>query len=283
MHLLTIGQMARLNHVSEQTLRLYDREGLLTPNIRGENGYRYYDIKQSAALDIIQYLKSLGISLKEIRTQLSEQDMDGIELALEKKQQQTREEIKALQCREKALERTVADFRRYRTSPPDGTVQMEYIPDRQMYLMDTKVNFYDHDLDTYESILRQLQGGLLKNKLPQIYFCNAGTRMTRQNYLSQTFYSTEAFVFVDREFVSDDLITPCPGGNYACIYCDDFYKEKEYAKKLLHYIEEQNCRVAGDYLCEVISDLPLLFCGERKMFLRLQVPVVFCTKKDRDL
>ena len=28
---LTIGQMAELNHVSEQTLRLYDREGLMKP------------------------------------------------------------------------------------------------------------------------------------------------------------------------------------------------------------------------------------------------------------
>lgn len=28
---LSIGQMAELNHVSEQTLRLYDKEGLLVP------------------------------------------------------------------------------------------------------------------------------------------------------------------------------------------------------------------------------------------------------------
>ena len=30
---LTIGQMAELNHVSEQTLRLYDREGLMKPRL----------------------------------------------------------------------------------------------------------------------------------------------------------------------------------------------------------------------------------------------------------
>lgn len=28
---MTIGQMAKMNHISEQTLRLYDREGLLSP------------------------------------------------------------------------------------------------------------------------------------------------------------------------------------------------------------------------------------------------------------
>ena len=38
---LTIGQMAKLNRISQQTLRLYDREGLLTPMITDPNtGYR---------------------------------------------------------------------------------------------------------------------------------------------------------------------------------------------------------------------------------------------------
>lgn len=72
---LTIGQMARLNGVSEQTLRLYDRTGLFSPMYRDEeNGYRYYDIRQSAQLDMIQHMKSLGMSLKDIRSQL--QDFD---------------------------------------------------------------------------------------------------------------------------------------------------------------------------------------------------------------
>ena len=77
---LTVGEMARLNHISEQTLRLYDKRGLLSPSFRGENGYRYYDIKQSAVLDIIQYMKSLGISLKEIGRQLETRDLGALRL-----------------------------------------------------------------------------------------------------------------------------------------------------------------------------------------------------------
>ena len=41
---LSIGQMARLNGLSEQTLRLYDKAGLFSPMYRdAENGYRYYE------------------------------------------------------------------------------------------------------------------------------------------------------------------------------------------------------------------------------------------------
>ena len=44
---LSIGQMAKLNHISEQTLRLYARKGLLRPHMTdGRSGYRYYHIMQ---------------------------------------------------------------------------------------------------------------------------------------------------------------------------------------------------------------------------------------------
>lgn len=45
----TIGKMAKLNNVTERTLRLYDKMGLFKPAYVDEhNGYRLYDIGQSA-------------------------------------------------------------------------------------------------------------------------------------------------------------------------------------------------------------------------------------------
>lgn len=273
MQLLTIGQMAKLNHVSEQTLRLYDRIGLFSPSNRGSNGYRYYNIKQSAVLDIIQYMKSLGISLKEIKRQLEQHDLKLIESALKEKQRQTEEEIRLLKCQSRALERTIESFSRYRSAPPDGTLQMEYIGQRQMYVVDTGINFYDCDVEHYENALRDLQDNLVKDNLPQIYFCNAGTILSKQNFLSSRLHATEIFVFVDREFVPDALTRTVAAGNYACIYCDDFYKEKGYISLLLDYIKEIGYEVCGDYLCESISDIPVTKPDSRGLYLRLQVPV----------
>ena len=54
MEKLSIGKMAKLNQTSIQALRLYDRMGILRPaEVNEETGYRYYDVKQSAALDMI--------------------------------------------------------------------------------------------------------------------------------------------------------------------------------------------------------------------------------------
>ena len=72
---LSIGQMAELNHVSEQTLRLYDKEGLLVPRcVDPVTGYRYYHIIQSAKLDLIQNMKVYGMTLRQIRSFLDSND-----------------------------------------------------------------------------------------------------------------------------------------------------------------------------------------------------------------
>ena len=66
--LLSIGKMAEMNHLTVATLRLYDEMGLLVPRFTDpDTGYRYYDIAQNARLDMIAYMKELGMSLAEIR------------------------------------------------------------------------------------------------------------------------------------------------------------------------------------------------------------------------
>ena len=144
-----------------------------------------------------------------------------------------------------------------------------------MYVTDIKVNFYDYDFEHYENYLRDLMDSLVRDDLPQIYFCNAGSILSRENFLAGRCFSTKLFVFVDREFVPEKLTTTVPAGNYVCIYCDDFDKEKEYIGRLRDYIERAGCEVCGDYLCESIADIPVAKSDSRGIYMRLQVPVRF--------
>ncbi len=76
MDLLPIGKMAALNHITVQTSGHYDKIDLLKPlRVDEETNYRYYDIKQSAILDMIQYMKSFGMSLEQIQEQLDKEDI----------------------------------------------------------------------------------------------------------------------------------------------------------------------------------------------------------------
>ena len=42
---LSIGEVARLFNISKDTLRYYDKIGILKPEVNKENGYRFYDIR----------------------------------------------------------------------------------------------------------------------------------------------------------------------------------------------------------------------------------------------
>lgn len=270
---MTIGQMAKLNHISEQTLRLYDREGLLSPLYRDEkNGYRYYDIRQSAQLDTIQYMKALGMPLKEIKTHMKKWDMGRVKQLLRENRDAIDERIRELNLQKRAIERALDSYERYESAPPDGAIVLEYIPKRQMYVTSTSVNFYDYDIAEYEKILRNLKEDMAAHDISPFYFANAGTILRRENFMKRHLYSTEVFVFVDREYVEEDLITVIPASPYLCIYCDKFEKEKEYIDRLLATIEEKHYTITGDYICEVIVEMPLDY-QERGMFLRLQVPI----------
>ena len=91
--LIPIGKMATMNHVSIPTLRLYDEKNLLKPRyIDPETGYRYYDIQQNARLDLIAYMKELGMSLNEIASVLEKEDVELIEDILIQKHEQIYEQ-----------------------------------------------------------------------------------------------------------------------------------------------------------------------------------------------
>lgn len=63
---LTIGQVAKRAGVGVETVRFYEREGLLEEPIRRSSGYRQYAEDVVARLRFIRRAKELGFSLKEI-------------------------------------------------------------------------------------------------------------------------------------------------------------------------------------------------------------------------
>lgn len=66
-----IGKLSKLTSCNIETLRYYEREGLLPPPPRGENGYRYYNDEAVSRVKFILHGKQLGFSLKDISELLS--------------------------------------------------------------------------------------------------------------------------------------------------------------------------------------------------------------------
>ena len=65
--LFSIGDVAKLFHLSVSSLRHYEALGLLTPErVDPNTGYRSYSIRQFEVLNTIRYLRALDMPLEEI-------------------------------------------------------------------------------------------------------------------------------------------------------------------------------------------------------------------------
>lgn len=68
---LTIGEVARRAGVGVETVRFYERRGLIAEPARRASGYRQYDEEVIDRLRFIRRAKDLGFTLKEINELLS--------------------------------------------------------------------------------------------------------------------------------------------------------------------------------------------------------------------
>ena len=272
---LSIGQMAELNHVSEQTLRLYDKEGLLVPRcVDPVTGYRYYHIIQSAKLDLIQNMKIYGMTLRQIRSFLDSNDPAALREMLSEQAASIEERIRQLRRSQSAITRTLDNYRRYEAMPRNGEIFLEYIPERRIFRYSCDVNYFDQDESGYEYMLRQMKTNLVTNNMPLSYFTNIGTIIRREHLVPDALFSNEVFLFVDEDDSSQAMET-LPAASYLCLCSDEFSMEAANVRRLLDYVQTRGCEIAGDYICEVVVDFPMLDFDRRRMFYKAQIPVRF--------
>jgi DNA-binding transcriptional MerR regulator len=74
---LSPSQVARATGVSPDTLRHYERRGLLPPPARTSAGYRRYTQSTVKRVELIQRALVIGFSLEELRHVLAERDRGG--------------------------------------------------------------------------------------------------------------------------------------------------------------------------------------------------------------
>jgi len=275
--LIPIGKMAEYNHITIATLRLYDKMGLLKPHYVDPNsGYRYYDLYQNARLDMITYMKELGMSLAEIADVLRREDLTLIEDILSQKNEQIHEQIRLLRSRHDAVERAIESIERYRRSPGTGTISMEYIDRRQILAIPCAEDFYARGIKSYERCLAQLRYIMRETGLLQVHSYIVGTSIRREDFTAGKLLAHEIFAFLGRDTPrSGEKPRTLDSGMYACIYTDSFDQEEASALALLRFCREQGYRVSGDYICEVMTEFNIFGSDKRSMYLRLQVPVSF--------
>ena len=71
---MKIGELANVSSTPVETIRYYEREGLLPTTARTEGNYRVYGPEHAQRLQFVRHCRSLDMTLQEIRILLAYKD-----------------------------------------------------------------------------------------------------------------------------------------------------------------------------------------------------------------
>ena len=110
--MLTIGKVAQRAQVTADSIRFYEREGLIRPAGKSESGYRLYTEEAIRRIEFIKQAQECGFSLADIRELLELRSTDSAccddiyRVSVEKKLQ-LEHKIKTLNAMSQALTRLI--------------------------------------------------------------------------------------------------------------------------------------------------------------------------------
>lgn len=286
---LTTGQMARLNGISEKALRIYHKEGLLVPEYVDESsGYRYYSIFQSARLDMIQQMRTMGLGIGEIREVLALPDANALERFMDGYADRLEQEMRRMALARDMAKSYADTCRRIREKPEEESIRIEKLPRQRilMFLLDKAPEYAGglpcDDIRVWEYCLRYVKRQMCEREIPLSLFGNVGGIVSRENFRRGNFLATGAFVKAPEDFYyEDDFMRTgeIPEGESLCLYMERLFaengdwRESEKMGELREELARRGLEAAGDYYGEVIADTPAFHYSGRNMLLRMRIAI----------
>jgi MerR family transcriptional regulator, copper efflux regulator len=114
---MLISELAAKTGVSTDTIRFYEKQGLLQPDgtVRGDNNYRHYTDEAVEKLNFIIRGKKLGFTLKEIKIIIAEWDSVSPERAAD-----------FIQLKVERIEAKIEQLQEFRTYLLEKKAKLEY-------------------------------------------------------------------------------------------------------------------------------------------------------------
>lgn len=268
---LSIGEFARLRNITTETLRHYDRIGLLKPiKVDSKTGYRYYSILQYEEVGTIKELRQLGMSIDEIKKYFNNRNLKQSVNILKDKHDELRNRIKELQQLEESISEKIKHLEGISKVSNFEDIVIEEIKEREIITFDKSIK---NEIDLSYACL-ELEN-LLKEIAPIVASNRFGTIIRKNDIeLNKHTESLVMFLFIkDKEHINEDYIKKIPKGTYACMYYKGSIWDIEVnLKKMIEYIEKEGYRVCGDILQIVQIDISVTDKKEEVLY-EMQIPI----------
>ena len=250
-----ISEFANLMGVSTKTLRLYDEKGILKPFYVDEiTGYRYYGPAQINQLTAILELKSIGLTLEEIRMfQQKEYSLD--------------DELKMLEEKRNTIDKMIANitFQKQKNTNYSAYIKT----DLPMYVY----QYNCHAKDVKEMIQKYalIVPILLKNNIQISYPAYSFIEFTNEE-IGMEDLDCQMFVQVKKNESKNNLVKYRDEVTYvATIHSDDYINVLNAYDFLYSYIKINNYEICG-YPSERYINAPFVNT-ETKFITEIRIPI----------
>lgn len=225
----TIGEAAKEVNVTAETLRHYDRIGLVHPSQREqETGYRYYTQDDIVRLHTVRALQQMDLPLKKIQEILQEDDLGAVIAFLEEAERKAEEKIAALQRAKEKIRLAKADYEeKLHGQESAGQLTVRTIPERTILLSDS---LESPALDNLWGYLRHFYAMLEPPLREQFQLEDAAGILFKRGV-------ARMFALCKR-YVPMEAIEILPAGKYLCADCAAQDRDST-VERLLHMAKAQ--------------------------------------------
>lgn len=239
--LYKIGEISRLYNISSDILRHYEKIGLIKPDTRDENGYRYYSQQQIWKLNNIRNLRNLGVGLKEITDFLEERSLTKTKEVIDFQLEKIDEQLKNLYELKKDLEdkkKNIEYFEKFKQYEIPVLKEIE-----SRYILYKKGNFHEEWEIDFE--LKKLKKKGLDDNDFIFTESEVGATIKKENWEKGAYFDYNS-TFVITPDKSDNTIEK--GLYLTLVFKGNYKKLPEKYLMLKNFIQENNLTVTGDII-----------------------------------
>lgn len=212
----SIGEAAKTAGMTRETLRHYDRIGLVKPSKKDEwTNYRYYTEQDIVRLNTVNALKQMDLPLQEIKRVLEYDDLEKIIDFLSAAEKKADEKIAALRYSKKKIQTAKSDYEsKLQRQRRVEEVTVKYFPRRVIMLSQ---HLETPTLDNLWNYLSHFYGQIEPSRREQFAFEDLAGVYT-ENGLSRLFA-------VCIRYDGTEGLKILPEGRYLCAECAEEDRE----------------------------------------------------------
>lgn len=264
-----IGELSKLYHIGVDSIRYYEKVGILNPIRDEENNYRLYTTDDVRKLTMIRELLGLDFTTEQIKEFEANRSIENTKALLEKELQLVNNRIKELQQKKKNITSRLNTLTLAEKEIADEVISLVHLPERKIYILnedripDSYVNYY---------LIQQMHE--TNSKMDTIAVCDCYVLDVEHSRPESDYLWTKA-VFFHSDTIKLPTNDHLPEGNYLTLsFHGSDRKTKPLVKKMFDYAAEHGYTILGHPLefCR-IDDYETAIEEEFLTTLQLQVQI----------